>query len=85
MDMRTTITLEPDVAQKIQQRMRKNGTGLKAAVNEALRIGLLEEEKLAAQPKKPFKVTPFSLQPSKNFNFDKIADVIEEVEGPMYK
>jgi hypothetical protein len=83
--MRTTLTLEPDVARKIQSKIKQNGKGLKEVINEALRLGLLEQEKMQSQPRKPFKVMSFSGKPRKNFNFDKPWSVIQEVEGPRYK
>jgi hypothetical protein len=38
--VRTTVTLDPDVAKAIDERMRERGTGFKATVNELLRSGL---------------------------------------------
>ncbi len=38
--MRTTITLEADVAALVQRRMRERGIGFKEAVNDALRTTL---------------------------------------------
>ena len=38
--MRTTITIEPDVASQIERRRRERGTSLKHEVNELLRAGL---------------------------------------------
>ena len=38
--MRTTITLDPDVAALVRRRMRERGLGFKDAVNDALRLGL---------------------------------------------
>lgn len=38
--MRTTITLDPDVAALVQRAMAERGLGFKEAVNEALRAGL---------------------------------------------
>lgn len=38
--MRTTITLDPDVAALVQRAMGERGLGFKEAVNEALRAGL---------------------------------------------
>lgn len=38
--MRTTVTLEPDVAQLIQALMRERGLSFKEAVNLAVRRGL---------------------------------------------
>lgn len=40
--MRTTVTLEPDVAALIQKRMRERGLSFKQAVNAAIRAGLAE-------------------------------------------
>lgn len=54
--MRTTLTLEPDVALKLKRVMAKRKVTMKQAVNDALRAGLAKAEKPAA-PK--FKVEPF--------------------------
>lgn len=47
--MRTTITLDPDVAALIQQVMREWGMTFKEAVNEALRRGLAGRNTEAAR------------------------------------
>ena len=39
-DIRTTITLEPDVYSLIQRRLETPGTSLKSVVNDAIRAGL---------------------------------------------
>lgn len=61
--MRTTLTLDPDVAERLERAVQSSGKGLKATVNEALRIGL----GLAEKPVKPrrFKIRAFveGLQP----------------------
>jgi hypothetical protein len=38
--MRTTITLDPDVADLVRKVMRERGISFKEAVNEAIRAGL---------------------------------------------
>jgi hypothetical protein len=40
--MRTTLTLEPDVAAMLDQVRGAEGLSLKAAVNRALRLGLMQ-------------------------------------------
>ena len=40
--MRTTVTLEPDVAALIQKQMQERGLSFKEAVNTAIRAGLTE-------------------------------------------
>jgi hypothetical protein len=61
--MRTTLTLDPDVAERLSRAVRRSDKGLKATVNEALRIGLGMTEK-PVEPR-PFKILAFvdGLQP----------------------
>ena len=53
--MRTTLTLEPDVALKLKRRMAAKKLSLKEAVNQALRAGLAVED---APARAPFRVVP---------------------------
>ena len=48
--MRTTITLEPDVATRLQAFSRRTGKTFKQAVNEAVREGLSAPKTLRAEP-----------------------------------
>jgi len=41
--MRTTITLDPDVAERVRRVMRERGLSFKEAVNQAIRAGLSPE------------------------------------------
>lgn len=76
--MRTTLTLEPDVAQKLKRRMAERKISLKAAVNEALRAGL--KASAAVKPAK-FKVEPFSgggFQPG--IDPDRLNQLLDELD-----
>ncbi len=53
--MRTTLTIDDDVAQALRDLSRKRGTSFKAVVNEVLRRGLTTGEKPAAI-REPFRV-----------------------------
>ncbi len=79
--MRTTLTLEPDVARKIQSKVKQNGKGLKEVINETLRLGLLEQEKIKAQPRKRFKVIPFPGRVRPGLNFDCTQQLLSQIEG----
>lgn len=59
--MRTTITLDPDVAARLRSLARERGISFKAAVNSVLRRGLSEGELSA----RPFRVQarPLNLRP----------------------
>ncbi|HSU82768.1 MAG TPA: CopG family transcriptional regulator [Thermoanaerobaculia bacterium] len=47
--MRTTLTLDDDVARQLQEKSRRSGTSFKEVVNETLRKGLSRGEKPAAK------------------------------------
>jgi hypothetical protein len=49
--MRTTLTIEPQIAAKLKEFLKKNDLSLKSAVNELLKRGLSSENK-ASLPKK---------------------------------
>ena len=53
--MRTTLTLDEDVAQQVKRLMRERGTGFKETVNEILRRGLRSD----ATPE-PYETPTFS-------------------------
>jgi hypothetical protein len=53
--MRTTVTLDEDVAQEIHQRMRERGSGFKETVNDLLRRGLRTHDESASPPLPTFR------------------------------
>ena len=55
--MRTTLTLDEDVAHRLSERTRLTGASFKQVVNETLRAGLQGSDK-PASPLPPFVVTP---------------------------
>lgn len=80
--MRTTLTLDEDVAQQLHRETRRSGTSFKEAVNHYLRLGLSAARK---PPRKPFVVTPINIGLPQGFNFDNVEKVIEMLEGPMHR
>jgi hypothetical protein len=75
--MRTTLTLEPDVAQKLKRRMAEKKISLKAAVNEALRAGL--KNGAAPKPAK-FKVEPHSFGFKPGIDRNRLNQLLDELE-----
>lgn len=59
MAMRSTLTIDPDVAALLKQLLKERGTSFKQIVNEALRRGISQLKK-GPQTRKPFKVKPFN-------------------------
>lgn len=82
--MRTTLTLEPAVAERIGRRMKAEGESMKSVVNEALREGLrvLEQRK----DSKPFKfvVKPHSFGLLPGINPDKLGQFLDELDVEEY-
>jgi hypothetical protein len=76
--MRTTLTLEPDVAERLQRAVRA-GNGLKDTVNEALRIGLGMKEKPVEPPQ--FKIRAFVDGLQAGVDPEKMNQLVDELEG----
>ena len=55
--MRTTLTLDDDVAHQLSDRQRLTGMSYKHVVNETLRAGLQVAQQPVVSPA-PFRVTP---------------------------
>lgn len=76
--MRTTLTLDPDVARRVEAEMRRRGRGLKEVVNQALRIGLGMTDK-PARPKR-FVVKPHALGIRPGVDLDRLNQLVDELE-----
>jgi hypothetical protein len=77
--VRTTLTLDDDVARQLQQETRRSGKSFKEAVNHFLRLGLSAARK---PQRKPFVVTPRKLGLP---DFDKVEQILEFLEGPLHR
>ncbi len=82
--MRTTITLDDDVAEKLQVEMRRRrSNNFKETLNDVLRRGLLVRRELAVV--KPFKVRARSMGSKLGLNYDNVGELIEQLEGSSHK
>ena len=77
--MRTTLTLEDDVAALLKKAARKSGEPFKQVVNRYLRLGLTTP---TPPPRNPFKVTPINLGLPP---YTKVEEMLESLEGPDYR
>jgi Ribbon-helix-helix protein, copG family len=82
--VRTTLTLDPDVAARIEALRRKRRQPFKAVVNDALRTGLDALER-PSTGRRPFRTTGFDLGPVLVGSLDNIEDVLSRVEGEERK
>lgn len=82
--MRTTLTLDRDVAAVIERLRKTRGQSMKDLVNEALREGL---KQMAAPPppRRPFRTGTVDLGRCLPGNVDNIADVLAVAEGEAFE
>jgi hypothetical protein len=80
--VRTTLTLEDDVASLLNKEVRRSGITFKQAVNHFLRMGLMASKE---QTKKRFVVTPRPLGLPPGLSYDNVEELIEALEGPTHK
>jgi hypothetical protein len=81
--MRTTVTLDPDVSERIRERMRDSQLGFKEVVNQALRAGLRSREPgIGAQP---FIVEPHPCGLKAGVDPDKLNQLVDELAVDDYR
>lgn len=77
--MRTTLTLEPDVAHAVERLRRERRLSLKQVINEALRIGLADLE--AAPAPRRVATEPVSHGQSRIGDLRDVSEVLAIAEG----
>ena len=80
--MRTTLTLDEDVAAKLKSEARRTGRSFKETVNELLRAGLAQNR---AKQHTPLKIHAKHMGVRPGLDYDRISRLIEEVEGPTHR
>jgi hypothetical protein len=82
--MRTTLTLDDDVAAKLKAESRRAGRPFREIVNETLRCGLTSR-RVTAQ-RQAFKIRIRDLGDLKpGLSLDRVAELIEHVEGSLHR
>jgi hypothetical protein len=76
--MRTTLTLDPDVARKARKYAGEHNAPFKDVINRALRVGLDALEKKRAPT--PFRTEPKPLGLRSGISLDNIADVLDKLD-----
>ena len=80
--MRTTLTLEPDVARQLRQQIAEKKLPLKRIVNDALRAGLSQTGK--REEATDFTVEPHSFGFKPGIDRDKLGHLLDELEGEEF-
>ena len=82
-DVRTTLTLDDDVAAKLQSAARRSGRSFREVVNETLRRGLVSSRPARREP---FRIAPRSLGGVRpGISLENVGRLLEQVEGPLHR
>jgi hypothetical protein len=82
--MRTTLTLDDDVAAKLKAESRRAGRPFREIVNETLRRGLTSRRLTVQRQAFNAKVRDLGdLKPG--LSLDRVAELIERVEGSLHR
>jgi len=78
--MRTSLSLDDDVASFLSVEVRVSGKSFKEAVNHYLRLGLMASKQ--ENRKKPFVVTPRALGLPAGLSYDNVEDLLRSLLVP---
>jgi len=83
--VRTTLSIDDDVAALVELEMRQSGESLKGTVNRLLRQGLMASSK--PESKKTFVIQPFPLGVGEMLDRHngKVSALLDELEGPGHR
>jgi hypothetical protein len=83
--VRTTLTLDPDVASRLKAEVRRSGKPFKQIVNEALRLAFAKRSRHRGDLP-PFEIRPRDLGALRpGLSLDNVGDLLEAAEGPTHR
>jgi hypothetical protein len=81
--VRTTLSIDDDVAKLVEHEVRRSGESFKGTVNRLLRLGLTAARQ--PKPRKRFVVTPRKMGLPAGLSYDSIPALMEKLEGPYHR
>jgi hypothetical protein len=83
MSIRTTVTLDDDVAARVTAQSKKRGVSFKATLNEIIRDGLLAQKEQDRERVFNPHATPMGLR--SGLSYDNIEDLLSYAEGENHR
>jgi hypothetical protein len=83
--VRTTLSIDDDVAKLVEDEVRRSGDTFKGTVNRLLRQGLMASSKPKSE--KTFVIQPFPLGVGEMLDRHngKVSALLDELEGPYHR
>lgn len=83
MSIRTTITLDDDIVERVKHQSRARGESFRDTLNQLLRAALVANE---TSPKRSgFRVQPHHGGYNAGLNYDCTESLLEYLEGPQHR
>ena len=77
--MRTTLTIDDNIARQLKEIVHRSGRSFKAVVNDALRAGI--EKNRIAEVARPYRLEPVSMgEVVGPYNLDKALQMADQLE-----
>ncbi len=76
--MRTTLTLDPDVAAQAKRATARTGLPFKSVINQALRLGI--EEVMSPLAARPYRTKPRPMGLKPGLSYDNVAELLAVAE-----
>jgi plasmid stability protein len=83
MSIRTTVTLDDDVAARLKRESQTRGSSFRDTLNETLRAGLLAADNKPRR--RTLKIKPVHMGYRPGLNYDNIESLIEYGEGEQHR
>ena len=77
--MRTTLTIDDDIARQLKAIVHRSSKPFKTVVNEALRAGI--ENNRIADVRRPYRLEPVAMgEVTGSYNLDKALELVDHLE-----
>ncbi len=83
MSIRTTVTLDDDVMERLHMESRNRGASFRETLNDVVRQGLLALQD--RHGKRTLKIEPFSMGLLPGLDYNDIEGLLEFAEGPLHR
>ena len=83
MSIRTTVTLDEDVLERVKQESRARGASFKDTLNDLLLVALISQENKPSR--RNFKIPTFNGGYYPGLNYDSTEALLEYAEGPLHR
>jgi hypothetical protein len=82
MSIRTTVTLDEDVIERVKRESRSRGTSFRETLNDLLRTALSIQN---PPQRRNLKIRPFHLGYKPGLNYDDVESLLEHGEGEQHR